>query len=505
MGTIKINQNGKVTYEEISWENCRKVKLSGRKKFYKTDEIRTISYYGGKYKFQNLFLEIYRYCKESLGCSVFADGFCGSGILSIMASKLDYQVYMNDGSDLVVNFHHLMKENYQKFYYFMYYIQVWDQFFYGDFDRQEFKRLGKELRETSEQYLRKIKELDLTIKCCLSEKEVKQLKKEKRELVAEKKNKYRQQRETINQLIKIPKSRYKKLAAMINNYSLEGHKYRGSVSVKKAVCYYLYRNYTFEGSSSYAPNAKPAVYGILDLVNVQKYYKNVVEIENLYYKKFISKFLFDEHALIMLDPPYWEATRSDRKAYSKWEFSEKKHRYFLEIITQPGIKAKIIVSGYSNSFYDRRLAKYNREKGCHWQKVRLLKAGNAKRGALEVIWVNFDFKPLEAQLPELFKVVPEDEWDYSYRHLKNDKATNIEEAGEEIETVEDFDTKEDVADEDEESKFDIEEFFFSQLEFSSKRQKEPECNNVLGEQERKSNLIFSIHGIRKASNETEEE
>jgi site-specific DNA-adenine methylase len=108
-------------------------------------------------------------------------------------------------------------------------------------------------------------------------------------------------------------------------------------------------------------------------------------------------------------------TRSDKKAYQKWEFTEKQQRYLLEYISQPGIKAKIILCGYSTSFYDRRLLKYNREKGCHWQKVHILQAGSVSRGAREYLWVNFDFSVLEKQFPEFFKIVPESDWEIKYR------------------------------------------------------------------------------------------
>jgi len=411
----KIDKNGKIQYIEISWADCRKVDLTGRKKKYNSQEIRTIHYYGSKSRFQKLFLEIFRYCKDSLGCSTFADAFTGSGILSLLASKAGYEVYMNDGLDLIVNFHHLMKGDYQKFYAFMYFIQVWDSYFYGDFDRQKFKKLGEQLEKRKSYYKNKKELLDNIVKSgSYDPKRVKQVQKK---LADCKQTECRQRRKEINSLIEVPKSRYTELADMI-----EAHidikrrpRYRGYVSVRWAVLYYLYRQYTFLGRTSYSPTAKPAVFNILDLVNARQYYGRVKEIDNLSYKKFSSRFLFDEKSLVMLDPPYVQETRSDQRAYKRWEFSEKQQRYFLEHISQSGIKAKIIVCGYSNSFYDRRLHKYNLQKGCHWQKVRLLKAGSVKLGPKEVIWVNFDFTTLESKYPQWFEVVPESEWDYSYR------------------------------------------------------------------------------------------
>ena len=186
-------------------------------------------------------------------------------------------------------------------------------------------------------------------------------------------------------------------------------------NLRWATLYYLYRYYTFYGNTSYAPGRKHVIYNILDLVNTQRYYNNVVSISRLYYKKFTEKELFNPKAVIMLDPPYMDETRVEQGAYKTWEFTEKQHRYFLEHISQPGIKAKILVCGYSTSFYDRRLTKYNAEKGCTWQKVRILKAGKKERGAREVLWVNFDFKPIIDKYPDEFAFA---EWDFSYRKRK---------------------------------------------------------------------------------------
>lgn len=229
-------------------------------------------------------------------------------------------------------------------------------------------------------------------------------------------------REKLKKSIAESKERYNQLAEDAEEYIAKGNRYRGTVSVKRAILYYLYRHYTFYGRSSFAPNRENATFNILDLVYTRQFYKNVKGISNLYYKKFISQYLFNENALVMLDPPYMTQTRFDTNAYHKWEFTEKQQRYFLEYISQPGVVAKVIVCGYSTSFYDRRLHKYNLEKGCHWQKVHILKAGSKKRGAREYIWVNFDFTSLALQFPKFFEMVPEESWDYRYRKRKKKKA-----------------------------------------------------------------------------------
>jgi len=368
-----------IVLPKITWENLNDIKMQGTKDKYTEKSIRTIHYYGGKTKFQALFLEIFKYCKESLGCSIFADAFCGSGILSLVAGRAGYsEIYMNDGLDLVVNYHQCIKDDY-KFHCFMIYIHGTDSNLYSD--RDKYMALLENAADDTQEYQEFQKEL------------------EKR--IADSKEKY-----TI-------------LADSVEKYMEKGnHRFRGFISVRRAVLYYLYRHYTFYGRSSFAPNRKPAVFNILDLLYTRGFYDNVKEISNKYYKKFIADFLFREEAVVMLDPPYMAETRVDTKAYNRWEFSEKQQRYLLECISQPNIKAKIILCGYSTSFYDRRLHKYNKERGCHWQKVRILKAGVEKRGAREVIWVNFDFTPLEKTFPKWFKIVPETDWDYSYRKNK---------------------------------------------------------------------------------------
>lgn len=91
----------------------------------------------------------------------------------------------------------------------------------------------------------------------------------------------------------------------------------------------------------------------------------------------IRRFDF-ENVLIYADPPYLLETRYG-KQYRK-EMSEKDHIELLETLT--GSKAKVILSGYESSLYDKMLD--------GWQKTYINSiTQNPKKKGREVIYMNF--------------------------------------------------------------------------------------------------------------------
>src|SRR5262245_59205636 len=62
--------------------------------------------------------------------------------------------------------------------------------------------------------------------------------------------------------------------------------------------------------------------------------------------------------LFYLDPPYYHATRTARKAYGPFEMTEADHRQLLDAILR--VKGKVMLSGYASSLYDTALAGWKR-------------------------------------------------------------------------------------------------------------------------------------------------
>lgn len=385
MACIKICEDGEILIELPSVKDAFALNIQDKKHKYKVEELRTIPYYGSKVKWQNTYLELLEYMKNNLGCDTFVDAFTGSGIVSLLACKAGFpKIFMNDTLDLVVNYHHCMKDD-LCFNFFMSFLEAFSYHFphvsediVAQHISNEEIKLGRSLTQNEKNYLRRQLEDDAGN----TEK--------RREL-------------------------YEEIISVTDEHISKSYTFRGKVSHYWAVVYYVYQHYNFYGTTSFAPSVTTIRRNMLDLANTQTYYKNVVDISNLYYKKFIKAYLYDEKNFIYLDPPYLDFTRADKTAYHKWEFTEKQHRYLLETIRQTDIKARIALAGYSNSMYDRRFHKSNVEDGQSWQKVHCLKAGKKSRGAREMLWVNFDFTPIANQYPNEFRIIPESEWDYKYR------------------------------------------------------------------------------------------
>jgi DNA adenine methylase len=85
--------------------------------------------------------------------------------------------------------------------------------------------------------------------------------------------------------------------------------------------------------------------------------------------------------LFYLDPPYLHSTRTAKQAY-KYEMSEEEHSEMIDLLSIS--KSKIILSGYDNPLYSRKLK--------HWQRYdREIdnKASNVRRMVTESVWCNY--------------------------------------------------------------------------------------------------------------------
>lgn len=87
--------------------------------------------------------------------------------------------------------------------------------------------------------------------------------------------------------------------------------------------------------------------------------------------------------LFYLDPPYLPTTRTSKSVY-QYEMSFHDHEILLDSVLQL-TQAKVMLSGYGNELYDRKLRDWNR----HVIKIKNHAAGgNRKREMEEVVWVN---------------------------------------------------------------------------------------------------------------------
>lgn len=109
-----------------------------------------------------------------------------------------------------------------------------------------------------------------------------------------------------------------------------------------------------------------------------------VLVENLDFRVIMKK-NDGASTLFYLDPPYCHNTRQSKKLY-KHEMTEQDHIDMLDIITDPSFKSKVILSGYDNILYKKRLNYWGRlEKILPNQ----MSASSTKDKETEVLWYNF--------------------------------------------------------------------------------------------------------------------
>jgi DNA adenine methylase len=88
--------------------------------------------------------------------------------------------------------------------------------------------------------------------------------------------------------------------------------------------------------------------------------------------------------LFYLDPPYLPATRSAGDVFGELDMTEAQHEELLDVIKS--LQGKVMLSGYGNSLYDTRLAKWHRHE---FDLPNNAAGGVIKRRMVETIWCNF--------------------------------------------------------------------------------------------------------------------
>lgn len=93
------------------------------------------------------------------------------------------------------------------------------------------------------------------------------------------------------------------------------------------------------------------------------------------------------NTLLYMDPPYLIETRTAKKAYGKFECTDKFHRVMLKMALRH--KGKIIISGYRSKLYDTMLAGWRR---IEFDVPNNSGQGKTKQRRIECIWLNYDEK-----------------------------------------------------------------------------------------------------------------
>jgi len=94
-------------------------------------------------------------------------------------------------------------------------------------------------------------------------------------------------------------------------------------------------------------------------------------------------------AVIYLDPPYVHETR-DKPDYYEFEWTNEQHEEMVDLLL--GMKAKVILSGYDNTIYDR-LVEHGWKKisiGLYPKRQRVKQQGELSEYIEEFVWINYE-------------------------------------------------------------------------------------------------------------------
>lgn len=137
---FKRDRDGKLRQKEK-----RRVSLKGNKSP-NSSVIHTIGYYGTKKSWVEEYEIIFKYLTDTYNLNTIIDVFGGSGIISLLSSKLGYfdKIVYNDIFYLLINYHSVLKDD-ALFNEFIYYV---DSYSRGEWEEasKELKLLQKEIR-----------------------------------------------------------------------------------------------------------------------------------------------------------------------------------------------------------------------------------------------------------------------------------------------------------------------------------------------------------------------
>lgn len=314
-----------------------------RRKF-QVNRIKTINYYGSKRKWLEEYQIIFNYTAEELGCYRFMECFAGSGVLSLLASKMKKfrTIQANEASPATYNYHCVMK---------------------GEKTFQEF-----------------IRELEI----------IPHLNRDAFMMIRQ--NLYNN-------------DDYDKDESHTQQF--EGCEIRREVrtaDVKKAMRLYLIKHYAFQCQGGWSGLRLPPSSHIAALTDTHKLY-GPIELTNFHYRKVLVNGLNEQGMLIVLDPPYQDVYRVQKRSYGL-EFNERKHRSLIQLLSKEVYPSKIILCGYRAYGKEDMYSRYLKRSKGEWHCYQFLRSSvPTEEKKKEHIWTNFDMTDLCNQHPDKFKIV----------------------------------------------------------------------------------------------------
>lgn len=373
----KLNGEQKHIFKVFTSNINKKNEIKENTRDYPEDWVYTLNYFGAKRSARVEYEILYNYVCNKYNVHVLADGFGGSGTLSLLAAKtgLFSEIFLNELSYLTINYHYVMKnENPIK---------------KNETNDTKVENKSIDISNNQEQTYFEDFIYHLT-----------KINKSKFDDIKRSYKRFTFQRRT--KTIKLKNSKKKSVQVWVSK-RLQVRK----ANVKHAVLFYLMQFYAMRSDGEYDPKQiknklgievyrEPCDY-IFELRKTHELYKNIV-LSQKYYKKFIKDFLDDKYALIVLDPPYIAKTRIHKDSYV-FEMSNRQHRYLLQELTKENYVSKIVLCGYNNYMYNHYFDLFNKKQNeVVWHNVKMKKRHNScidlKKRRYEYIWVNFDVTDL---------------------------------------------------------------------------------------------------------------
>lgn len=327
-GCSGITSNNLYSYELVLLLTLKEVVVEiEHKKSYTGNKIFTINGYGSKRFLSEEWKALLHYVSDNLGCKdLLIDAFAGTGYISLEAAKQKV-------------FNHIIQNDASTELY-NYYSVMKDERKYADF-----RNYLEMLPQPSKEALALIRD---------------------------------------NFYYKVKNDgRTKEFAGLEKKRQLQ------TVDAKRAAYLFVLRHFTMRGVGSMDENKKAIKHYLDALDNTHELYKDI-EVSNLLYQNAIRDHLNDRNCLIVLDAPYPEQVRTQKKSYSVEFNTLRQHGEMLEHVMD--CDAKVIICGYYNSsisFYN----KYLLDSVNTWHCLRIKQ--KSKTGLKhEHVWMNFEIDEL---------------------------------------------------------------------------------------------------------------
>lgn len=167
---------------------------------------------------------------------------------------------------------------------------------------------------------------------------------------------------------------------------LEKRRQLQTVDAKRAAYLFYLKHFMVRSVGNLEKSRKATKYYLSALDKTHELYKDI-EVKNLLYYNAIRDFLMDEKCLIVLDAPYMQDQRTQKKSYSIEFNTFEEHQAMLNKVREAC--AKVIICGYQNTSYDAALTPAFQE----WHCLKVLRTSRAS-SKHEYLWMNFNIDEL---------------------------------------------------------------------------------------------------------------